>query len=145
MVDDTRLKLAAACRLCGRHSPPYPHGGAVLNVLRTRSQVRAGLFADRKKPVELKLYGTLWWTIQDSNLRRPAAYAAGIRRRIRTAAPCSTCFARGHKFERVCSQIEKTRRTEALRDFVVDDTRLELVTSRTSSGCATSCANRPLA
>ncbi len=27
--------------------------------------------------------------------------------------------------------------------IVVDDTRLELVTSRTSSGCATSCANRP--
>ena len=26
----------------------------------------------------------------------------------------------------------------------MDDTRLELVTSRTSSGCATSCANRPL-
>ena len=26
---------------------------------------------------------------------------------------------------------------------MVDDTRLELVTSRTSSGCATSCANRP--
>ena len=25
--------------------------------------------------------------------------------------------------------------------FMVDDTRLELVTSRTSSGCATSCAN----
>ena len=25
----------------------------------------------------------------------------------------------------------------------MDDTRLELVTSRTSSGCATSCANRP--
>lgn len=29
------------------------------------------------------------------------------------------------------------------RVFMVDDTRLELVTSRTSSGCATSCANRP--
>ncbi len=29
------------------------------------------------------------------------------------------------------------------RLFLVDDTRLELVTSRTSSGCATSCANRP--
>ena len=27
--------------------------------------------------------------------------------------------------------------------YMVDDTRLELVTSRTSSGCATSCANRP--
>ena len=85
-VDDTRLELVAACRLCGRLSPPYPHGGAVLNVLRTRSQVRAA-----------------------------------------------------------CSQIEKARRTEVLRDFVVDDTRLELVTSRTSSGCATSCANRPSA
>ena len=29
------------------------------------------------------------------------------------------------------------------RGIMVDDTRLELVTSRTSSGCATSCANRP--
>ena len=29
--------------------------------------------------------------------------------------------------------------------ILVDDTRLELVTSRTSSGCATSCANRPSA
>ena len=28
-------------------------------------------------------------------------------------------------------------------ESMVDDTRLELVTSRTSSGCATSCANRP--
>ena len=30
-----------------------------------------------------------------------------------------------------------------MQSSVVDDTRLELVTSRTSSGCATSCANRP--
>ena len=30
-------------------------------------------------------------------------------------------------------------------EYMVDDTRLELVTSRTSSGCATSCANRPSA
>ena len=29
--------------------------------------------------------------------------------------------------------------------FVVDDTRLELVTSRTSSGCATNCANESFA
>jgi hypothetical protein len=38
----------------------------------------------------------------------------------------------------------KTKET-ALKSAVsvVDDTRLELVTSRTSSGCATSCANRP--
>ena len=37
----------------------------------------------------------------------------------------------------------KTKTTEKSVVFVVDDTRLELVTSRTSSGCATSCANRP--
>ena len=30
-------------------------------------------------------------------------------------------------------------------DLMVDDTRLELVTSRTSSGCATSCANERFA
>ena len=37
----------------------------------------------------------------------------------------------------------KTKTTLFSVVFVVDDTRLELVTSRTSSGCATSCANRP--
>ena len=36
----------------------------------------------------------------------------------------------------------RSKRYAACSD-VVDDTRLELVTSRTSSGCATSCANRP--
>ena len=37
----------------------------------------------------------------------------------------------------------KAKTTAKAVVFVVDDTRLELVTSRTSSGCATSCANRP--
>ena len=37
----------------------------------------------------------------------------------------------------------KSKNHGLYRGFVVDDTRLELVTSRTSSGCATSCANRP--
>ena len=48
---------------------------------------------------------------------------------------------------------EKRRKTRqktkglhlSMQSSVVDDTRLELVTSRTSSGCATSCANRPSA
>ena len=43
--------------------------------------------------------------------------------------------------------VEKFRKQQKTTPFgvviVVDDTRLELVTSRTSSGCATSCANRP--
>ena len=44
------------------------------------------------------------------------------------------------------SNLKKQKiRTFLVRIFVVDDTRLELVTSRTSSGCATSCANRPSA
>ena len=39
---------------------------------------------------------------------------------------------------------EKTLESLEFQGFsLVDDTRLELVTSRTSSGCATSCANRP--
>ena len=37
----------------------------------------------------------------------------------------------------------KTPQSSDYGVFMVDDTRLELVTSRTSSGCATSCANRP--
>ena len=39
--------------------------------------------------------------------------------------------------------VEKTKTPQSY-DYgvaMVDDTRLELVTSRTSSGCATSCAN----
>ena len=36
----------------------------------------------------------------------------------------------------------KTPQSSDYGVFMVDDTRLELVTSRTSSGCATSCANR---
>ena len=40
-------------------------------------------------------------------------------------------------------KINKKPATQMSYRFMVDDTRLELVTSRTSSGCATSCANRP--
>ena len=40
-------------------------------------------------------------------------------------------------------QSTKEKRATICGSSVVDDTRLELVTSRTSSGCATSCANRP--
>ena len=49
---------------------------------------------------------------------------------------------KGHKFESVFLG-DKKLRSPKLRSYMVDDTRLELVTSRTSSGCATSCANRP--
>ena len=46
---------------------------------------------------------------------------------------------------RVYSISDKKENLQLIRiaGFMVDDTRLELVTSRTSSGCATSCANRP--
>ena len=45
----------------------------------------------------------------------------------------------GQKISVPINELEKVR----LWGAVVDDTRLELVASRTSSGCATSCANRP--
>ena len=49
---------------------------------------------------------------------------------------------------KIPQSIDIQRKSRSLNDYgifalVVDDTRLELVTSRTSSGCATSCANRP--
>ena len=49
----------------------------------------------------------------------------------------------GHKFDIVQILLYTEKTTLFSVVFMVDDTRLELVTSRTSSGCATSCANRP--
>lgn len=59
--------------------------------------------------------------------------------------PAGRCPAsNSHKFESAFfSEKAKTPQPSGCGVAVVDDTRLELVTSRTSSGCATSCANRP--
>ena len=80
----------------------------------------------------------LWWTIQDSNLRMQPQ-AACIRGDPSGQSPDS----KGHKFESALMNKTKTPQSNDYGVTVVDDTRLELVTSRTSSGCATSCANRP--
>ncbi len=51
-----------------------------------------------------------------------------------------------NKAKQGLQSIEKALESLQFQGFsLVDDTRLELVTSRTSSGCATSCANRPYA
>ena len=64
------------------------------------------------------------------------------------AFPCGTAalnvLRTGHKFESFLSTQKRKPATLSNYRFMVDDTRLELVTSRTSSGCATSCANRPV-
>ena len=52
---------------------------------------------------------------------------------------------RGHHLPDRANIIQKSHFCQKTKVgfLLVDDTRLELVTSRTSSGCATSCANRP--
>ncbi len=59
---------------------------------------------------------------------------------------CASYTIKNENIQKQNMDVNKKNRLILLRikRFVlVDDTRLELVTSRTSSGCATSCANRP--
>ena len=72
-----------------------------------------------------------WWTIQDSNLRMPAA--ARLRPHIFRFAQ-RTLRVQGHRFEP--PDIKKTYRSVRSGMFLVDDTGLEPVTLRTSSGCS---------
>ena len=80
--------------------------------------------------------------VDDTRLELAEAcrFAPGIRRLFRLS---KLKLEFGHKL-RVLIPEEKRKPTAQIScRFLVDDTRLELVTSRTSSGCATSCANRP--
>lgn len=80
--------------------------------------------------------------VDDTRLELAEAcrFAPGIRRLFRLSR---LKLEFGHKL-RVLIPEEKRKPTAQIScRFLVDDTRLELVTSRTSSGCATSCANRP--
>ena len=80
--------------------------------------------------------------VDDTRLELAEAcrFAPGIRRLFRLSR---LKLEFGHKL-RVLIPEEKRKPTAQIScRFMVDDTRLELVTSRTSSGCATSCANRP--
>ena len=80
----------------------------------------------------------LWWTIQDSNLR-----ARALRARRSQAYPRASALNLRSQVRDTAFQQKETATLLGGCFFLVDDTRLELVTSRTSSGCATSCANRP--
>ena len=80
--------------------------------------------------------------VDDTRLELAEAcrFAPGIRRLFRLSR---LKLEFGHKL-RVLIPEEKRKPTAQIScRLLVDDTRLELVTSRTSSGCATSCANRP--
>ena len=61
------------------------------------------------------------------------------------SAACAAQIACGDEVTSSSSLFHKKKKPAIPKNyrFMVDDTRLELVTSRTSSGCATSCANRP--
>ena len=133
MVDDTRLELvdAAAGGVHPRQSVRAMPG-------LEWSQVRVYAFGQKQKLRSQATTEFSWWTIQDSNLRLQPQ-AACIR-----GDPSGRCpDSNGHKFESVLLDKNKTPQSSDYGVAMVDDTRLELVTSRTSSGCATSCANRP--
>ena len=121
--------------------PPFRAAFAALYVLRTRSQVRAVLFHIKKTCNSFRI-ADLWWTIQDSNLRWPAA-SRPPPPPFRAAFAALYVLRTRSQVRAVLFRIKKDLQLFPNCRSVVDDTRLELVTSRTSSGCATSCANRP--
>ena len=82
--------------------------------------------------------------VDDTGLELAEAcrFAPGIRRLFRLS---KLKLEFGHKLQVLIPEEKRKPTAQISCWFLVDDTRLELVTSRTSSGCATSCANRPSA
>ena len=80
--------------------------------------------------------------VDDTRLELAEAcrFAPGIRRLFRLSR---LKLEFGHKLQVLIPEEKRKPTAQISCRLMVDDTRLELVTSRTSSGCATSCANRP--
>ena len=80
--------------------------------------------------------------VDDTRLELAEAcrFAPGIRRLFRLSR---LKLEFGHKLRVLIPEEKRKPTAQQNCRLLVDDTRLELVTSRTSSGCATSCANRP--
>jgi hypothetical protein len=100
--------------------------------------IRGGL--GKRKSRSSKASGSTMADDTRLELAEACRFAPGIRRLFRLSR---LKLEFGHKL-RVLIPEEKRKPTAQIScRLLVDDTRLELVTSRTSSGCATSCANRP--
>ena len=136
MVDDTRLELAEACRFA-----PGIRRLFRLSKLKLEfgHKLRVLIPEEKRKPTAQI---SCRFLVDDTRLELAEAcrFAPGIRRLFRLS---KLKLEFGHKL-RVLIPEEKRKPTAQIScRLLVDDTRLELVTSRTSSGCATSCANRP--
>lgn len=117
--------------------PADPAGGKIMCGCVMRF-IRGG--QGKRKSRSSKASGSTMVDDTRLELAEACRFAPGIRRLFRLS---KLKLEFGHKL-RVLIPEEKRKPTAQIScRFVVDDTRLELVTSRTSSGCATSCANRP--
>lgn len=117
--------------------PADPAGGKIMCGCVMRF-IRGG--QGKRKSRSSKASGSTMVDDTRLELAEACRFAPGIRRLFRLS---KLKLEFGHKL-RVLIPEEKRKPTAQIScRFLVDDTRLELVTSRTSSGCATSCANRP--
>lgn len=117
--------------------PADPAGGKIMCGCVMRF-IRGG--QGKRKSRSSKASGSTMVDDTRLELAEACRFAPGIRRLFRLS---KLKLEFGHKL-RVLIPEEKRKPTAQIScRFMVDDTRLELVTSRTSSGCATSCANRP--
>lgn len=117
--------------------PADPAGGKIMCGCVMRF-IRGG--QGKRKSRSSKASGSTMVDDTRLELAEACRFTPGIRRLFRLS---KLKLEFGHKL-RVLIPEEKRKPTAQIScRFVVDDTRLELVTSRTSSGCATSCANRP--
>ena len=117
--------------------PADPAGGKIMYGCVMRF-IRGG--QGKRKSRSSKASGSTMVDDTRLELAEACRFAPGIRRLFRLS---KLKLEFGHKL-RVLIPEEKRKPTAQIScRFLVDDTRLELVASRTSSGCATSCANRP--
>ena len=101
---------------------------------------RGSVCAANWTPTKKRRVETRRFLLVDDTRLEPAGAGASARRP--QSDPRASRAQIGHKLK-THTFTKKNSHPVGWLFFLVDDTRLELVTSRTSSGCATSCANRP--
>ena len=117
--------------------PADPAGGKIMCGCVMRF-IRGGL--GKRKSRSSKASGSTMADDTRLELAEACRFAPGIRRLFRLSR---LKLEFGHKLRVLIPEENRKPTAQISCRLLVDDTRLELVTSRTSSGCATSCANRP--
>lgn len=117
--------------------PADPAGGKIMCGCVMRF-IRGGL--GKRKSRSSKASGSTMVDDTRLELAEACRFVPGIRRLFRLSR---LKLEFGHKLRVLIPEEKRKPTAQQNCRLLVDDTRLELVTSRTSSGCATSCANRP--